>query len=140
MAKRGPKPAPLASPRVALSADVPRSLKGDIRRRYAALAAELAAEGYACQCDWRTVAMAAKTEAHLDRLEKEIGQLDSLTVVTEKGIRLHPLLVELRATRSQLASLYGLLFLQPKARATSRISPERMRGQAVDELGEFLKA
>lgn len=140
MARRGPKPSPLAAPRVPLSCAAPRSLPAALRKRYVALAGELTAEGYACQCDWRTVALVVKIEAHAERLEKEIENLSELVIVTDKGAKVNPLLTELRGTRAQLASLYGLLFLQPKARATSRVSPDRMRTTTEDELGEFLKS
>lgn len=140
MARRGPKPSPLAAPRVPLSCVAPRSLPAALRKRYVALASELTAEGYACQCDWRTVALVVKIEAHAERLEEEVGKLDEFVLHTDKGAKVNPLLTELRGTRAQLASLYGLLFLQPKARATSRVSPERMRGAGTDELGEFLQS
>ena len=140
MARRGPKPAPLAAPRVPLSRAAPRSLPAALRKRYAALAAELIAEGYACQCDWRTVALVVKTEAHAEMIESEVAKLDELVLHTEKGAKINPLLGELRTTRTQLRTLYGLLFPQPKARATSRVNPDRMRNGGTDELGEFLQS
>src|SRR5262245_38210951 len=142
---RGPKPKSRAVPRAPLGDDVPKELTGRARQIYRALAKELTVEGYACRCDWRAVALVARTEALAERLEAEAAALASFVVVTDKGQRVHPLVVELRAVRAQLAGLYSQLLISPKARVSSRVSEDQQRqafrrgfSAADDELQQFI--
>lgn len=130
----GRKPQPKAEPRAPLTDSVPRDLRGRARDIYRALARELITEGYACRCDWRAVALAAKTEAHAERLEAELeGSVMS-------GGRLHPAVKELRAVRGQLVTIYSQLLITPRGRVASRMTESQARsaGAKQDKLEEFL--
>lgn len=140
MAPSGPKPKPKGKPRAALSADAPKEMKGRARQLYLKLSRDLIAEGYACQADARVVALAAKTEAHAERLENAVDALGELVVFSTGGQKIHPLVAELRAVRSQLANIYGALFLTPRARSSSRMTESMARAAATksDDLEDFL--
>jgi phage terminase small subunit len=127
---------PKAQPRSPLTPDAPKELTGRARAIYRKLAEELALEGYVCQSDWRTVALTAKTEAHAERIE---SAMEDEELVGKDG-RLHPLALELRQVRAQLAQLYGALFLTPRSRSSSRMTEQvaRQAGARSDTLSEFL--
>ena len=143
--KRGAKPKPpRGEPRQPLSPTPPRDLAASPRAKaiYKRLAAELAVEGYVCQADWRTVALAARTEAHAEAIELAVSQLTSLVTLTKSGEKIHPLVAELRSVRASLAAIYGSLFLTPRSRSSSRLTADsgRLTGAkpAEDEFDQFM--
>jgi phage terminase small subunit len=138
--QKGKKAKPKAAPRSPLTARVPPGLTGAAAAHYRTLARDLAAEGYACQADWRTVAVCATTQAHADRLAKEVDALTSLTTTSREGETVHALVRELRAVRNQLAAMYAQLLLTPRSRSASRMTEAQARQAATrtDSLEEFL--
>ena len=143
MSKSGPKPKARMQPREPLATDPPAELRlqGRVKTIYKQLAARLAAEGYACAADSRTIAMCAAATAHVERIEAATAALPTLTVIGSTGqTRVHPLLSELRAERAALAALLDRLFLNPKSRSSSRLTEAQSRTAATerDDLAEFL--
>jgi hypothetical protein len=98
-------------------------LFGRAKAIYKELAERLRVEGFSSQADARTVALAASGAALAERLQAEVDALDSLLLEGKP----HPLLVELRQQRAQLQSLYGALFMTPRARSASRATEQQFR-------------
>ena len=135
---RGVKPKAKAEPRAPLAQKVPAGMKGEAAKCYRALAKELAIEGYACQADWRLVALTATTLARHDKLRDAVDRMESLDSCSPDLLKQER--AELKVVASQLASLYAQLLLTPRSRSASRMTEAQARTAATrsDELGDFL--
>lgn len=129
----------------ALPAEAPAELdlNPEESRAYRALANLLLPQGTARAADVPAVAMTARTQVHLRRLEKAVAGLKEFTTAGPSGPKIHPLLTEVRATRMQLSSLLNILMLSPRARSASRLPAAAKKDAAVpprDEFSVFLGA
>lgn len=129
--KRGPKPKERNKPRAIFDPKPPRHLKGRERAHYVSIAEDLASEGFASQTDWRTVELAARAAAHVERIEGEVAKLESLTTVSRGAEKVHPLVAELRQARTQLAAFLGQLLLTPRSRSASRLASDQRQPKNV---------
>lgn len=129
---------PLAADQ-ALPAEAPAELdlNPEESRAYRALASLLLPQGTARAADVPAVAMTARTQVHLRRLEKAVSGLKQLTIDSPHGSRIHPLVTELRATRMQLSALLAALLLSPRARSASRLPAAAKKDAAVPSRDEF---
>ncbi len=138
---KGVKPRPKAQPRAILGMRVPAGLSKEEAKVYKALTRELVIEGYVCQIDWRVVALVAKAEVSVSRMEAEASALESFVSLGSAGqATVHPIVKELRTQRGALADLYAILLMTPRSRSSAKIT-EQQRATAAsksDELEEFL--
>jgi hypothetical protein len=95
---------------------------------YRDIARTVQAEGFASQCDGRTVANASQAAELVERLEAELAQLPSL--LTPVG-KVHPLVAEIKAARAAYHSLLGSLLLHPRSRSSSRLTESVARTAAL---------
>lgn len=128
--KPGRKPEGKLLPRQPLTTEPPAELKLSRRAKviYRDIARTVQAEGFASQCDARTVANCAQAGELVERLEQELANLPGLLLPSGK---VHPLVAELKNARTQYHSLLGALLLTPRSRSSSRLTEAAARAAAA---------